>query len=75
MRLMRGYLNSFGGFALAVMAAATLCQAHAADLKGARVWAGPEYTRVVIDAGGPLDYKVTQSGDQLLVDLNGSRVV
>jgi N-acetylmuramoyl-L-alanine amidase len=74
MRLMRGYLNSLGGIAVAIVATATLCPVKAADLKGARVWAGPEYTRVVIDAAGPLDYKVTQSGDQLLVDLGGSRL-
>jgi N-acetylmuramoyl-L-alanine amidase len=74
MRLMRGYLNSLGSIAVVIAAASPLCVAHAADLKGARVWAGPEYTRVVIDASGPLDYKVTQSGDQLLVDLGGSRL-
>jgi len=74
MRLMRGYLNSLCVIAVAITAAAPLCTANGADLKGARVWAGPEYTRVVIDASGPLDYKVTQSGDQLLVDLGGSRV-
>lgn len=74
MRLMRGYLNSLGLIAVASMATAFLCAASAADLKGARVWAGPDYTRLVIDAAGPLDYKVTQSGDQLLVDLGGSKV-
>ena len=74
MRLMRAYLNKMGGFAVAIMAAAPLCLTHAADLKGARVWAGPEYTRLVIDAAGPLDYKVTQSGDQLMVDLADSKV-
>lgn len=74
MRFMRGYLNSLGGIAVAIVAATPLCAVKAADLKGARVWAGPEYTRVVIDAAGPLNYKVTQSGDQLLVDLSGSRL-
>jgi len=74
MRFMRGYLNSLGGIVVAIAATSSLCAVHAADLKGARVWAGPEYTRVVIDAAGPLDYKVTQSGDQLLVDLSGSRL-
>ena len=74
MRFMRGYLNSLGGIVVAIAAATPLCAVHAADLKGARVWAGPAYTRVVIDAAGPLDYKVTQSGDQLLVDLSGTRL-
>ena len=75
MRMMRRYLNSLGGFfAVAIFAAAPLCAAQATDLKGARIWAGPNYTRLVIDASGPLDYKVTQSGDQLLVDLGDSQV-
>ena len=74
MRLMREYLNKRGAIAAVIMAVMPLCWANAADLKGARVWAGSEYTRVVIDAAGPLDYKVTQSGDQLLVDFGGSRV-
>ena len=74
MRLMRGYLNSFRVIAVAILAAAPLCASNAADLKGARVWAGPEYTRLVIDAAGPLNYKVTQSGDQLVVDLGDSKL-
>ena len=61
MRLMRGYLNNLGGFiAVAIMAIAPLCAARAADLKDARVWAGPDYTRVVLEASGPLRYTVNQ---------------
>ncbi|MHB1056255.1 MAG: N-acetylmuramoyl-L-alanine amidase [Rhodanobacter sp.] len=72
---MRGYLNSLGGFvAVAIMAAAPLCAARAADLKGARVWAGPEYTRVVLDASGPLHYTISQKDGQIVVDLADSRV-
>ena len=53
MRPMRCYLNSWGGFvAVAIIAAMPLCTTQAADLKHARVWAGPEYTRVVLDASG-----------------------
>jgi N-acetylmuramoyl-L-alanine amidase len=75
MRVMRRYLNSFGGFfAVVILATAPLCNVQASDLKGARVWAGPQYTRLVIDASGPLDYKVTQSVDQLVVDLGDSQV-
>ncbi len=70
---MRGYLNSFGGFLVAMMAAMLPCVGQAAELKAARVWAGPEYTRLVIDSAGPLDYKVTQTGGQLVVDLGDSR--
>lgn len=72
---MRGYLNSLGGFvAVAILAAAPLCAARAADLKGARVWAGPEYTRVVLDASGPLHYSISQKDGQVVVDFAQGRV-
>ena len=74
MRLMRAYLNKIGGFLVAVMVAfAPMCATRAADLKDARVWAGPEYTRVVFDASGPVNYKISQDGDQAVVDLGDSR--
>lgn len=74
MRLMRGYLNSWGGWVVvAILAAMPLCAAHAAELKGARVWAGPEYTRVVLDASGPLRYTISQKNGQVVVDLPDSR--
>jgi len=75
MRLMRGYLNNLGGFiAVAIMAIAPLCAARAADLKDARVWAGPDYTRVVLDASGPLRYTVNQKDGQIVIDLPDSGV-
>ena len=75
MRLMRGYLNNLGGFvAVAIMAIAPLCAARAADLKDARVWAGPDYTRVVLDVSGPPHYTVSQKNGQLVVDLSDSGV-
>ncbi|MEO8809092.1 MAG: N-acetylmuramoyl-L-alanine amidase [Rhodanobacter sp.] len=71
---MKGYLNNLVGlFAAAVLAAAPLAGAAAAELKGARVWAGPEYTRVVFDANGPLQYKIDQKGGQIVVDLSDSQ--
>jgi N-acetylmuramoyl-L-alanine amidase len=74
MRLMRGYLNSWGGWVVvAIVAAMPLCAAQAAELKGARVWAGPEYTRVVLDASGPLRYTISRKDGQVVVDLPGSR--
>ena len=74
MRLMRGYLNSWGGWVVvAILAAMPLCAAQAAELKGARVWAGPEYTRVVLDASGPLRYTISQKDGQVVVDLPDSR--
>jgi N-acetylmuramoyl-L-alanine amidase len=75
MRLMRGYLNKLGGFVVvAIMTAAPLCAARAADLKDARVWAGPDYTRVVLDASGSLQYTVSQKDGQIVVDLPGSGI-
>ncbi len=75
MRFMRGYLNNLAGFvAVAVMAAVPLCAAQAADLNGARVWAGNEYTRLVLDASGPLDYKISQTDGQVVVDLGSSQL-
>jgi N-acetylmuramoyl-L-alanine amidase len=74
MRLMKGYLNHWGGFVVvAILAAMPLCASRAADLHGARVWAGPEYTRVVFDAVGPLQYKINQKSGEVVIDLSGSR--
>jgi N-acetylmuramoyl-L-alanine amidase len=72
---MRGYLNNLGGFvAVVILTAAPLCAARATDLKDARVWAGPDYTRVVLDASGPLRYTVSQKDGQVVVDLPGSGI-
>ena len=60
--------------AVAVLALAPFCAARAADVKSARVWAGPEYTRVVLDVSGPVTYKIKQDGDQLTIDLDGSSI-
>jgi N-acetylmuramoyl-L-alanine amidase len=74
MRLMRGYLNNWGGWVVvAILAAMPLYAAQPAELKGARVWAGPEYTRVVLDASGPLRYTISHKDGQVVVDLPGSR--
>ncbi|MDQ0010030.1 N-acetylmuramoyl-L-alanine amidase [Luteibacter jiangsuensis] len=59
-------------------AVATLAPAvsTAADIKAARVWAGPEYTRVVFDLSGPATYKMSQ-GDtpgSVVLDIAGSAV-
>ena len=71
---MRGYLNSWGGWvAVTILAVMPLCATRAADLKDARVWAGPEYTRVVLDASGPLRYTISQKDGQVVVDLPDSR--
>ncbi|MET3651436.1 N-acetylmuramoyl-L-alanine amidase [Dyella japonica] len=72
---MKGYRTHPALFgAMALLALAPFCVVRAADLKSARVWAGPEYTRVVLDVSGPVTYKVDQDGDQLTVDLNASSI-
>lgn len=70
---MRGYPATIRQLScLVALAAAPLCAVHAADVKSARVWAGPEYTRLVLDMSGPVDYKTRQDGDQLVIDLGRS---
>ena len=74
MRLMRGYLNNLAVlFATALLVGASLTAAQAAEVQDARVWAGPEYTRVVLDATGPLHYKIDQKEGQIVVDLSDSK--
>ena len=71
---MRGYLNKLAGWGVAAMLAALLpCAAQAAQIKDARVWAGPQYTRVVLDADGPLHYTIAQKDGQIVVDLRDSQ--
>lgn len=74
---MRGITSKLGLLAC-VTAVATLAPAAsmAADVKAARVWAGPEYTRVVFDLSGPATYKMSQ-GDtpgSVVLDIAGSSV-
>ncbi|HZX71036.1 MAG TPA: N-acetylmuramoyl-L-alanine amidase [Rhodanobacter sp.] len=71
---MKGYLNNLAGlFVAVILAGAPLAGARATELKDARVWASPEYTRVVLDATGPLHYKIDQKGGQIVVDLSDSK--
>ncbi|MGN6705531.1 MAG: N-acetylmuramoyl-L-alanine amidase [Rhodanobacter sp.] len=71
---MRGYLNKLAGWGAAAMLAAFLpCAAQAAQIKDARVWAGPQYTRVVLDADGPLHYTIGQKDGQIVVNLRDSQ--
>jgi N-acetylmuramoyl-L-alanine amidase len=58
------------------VATLTVASASAADVKAARAWAGPEYTRVVFDLSGPASYKMSQ-GDvpgSVVLDIAGSSV-
>ncbi|MEO7066627.1 MAG: N-acetylmuramoyl-L-alanine amidase [Rhodanobacter sp.] len=73
---MSRYLNHWVGLAAALALAALPCVAvHAADVKSARVWAGPDYTRVVLDADGPLSYKISEAAGQVQVNLDDSRAL
>ncbi len=47
--------------------------ASAAQLGALRVWAGPEYTRIVFDVSGPLDYKMFSLADPNRVVLDVKR--
>ncbi|WP_108471650.1 N-acetylmuramoyl-L-alanine amidase [Rhodanobacter thiooxydans] len=70
---MRGYLNKWaGGFVVAIAALMPVAALSAAQVKDARVWAGPEYTRLVLDASGPLQYTISQKNGQVVVELPDS---
>jgi N-acetylmuramoyl-L-alanine amidase len=70
---MRGYPTTIRSLScLIALAVAPLCAVNAADVKSARVWAGPEYTRLVLDVSGPVTYKARQDGDQLVIDIDRS---
>jgi N-acetylmuramoyl-L-alanine amidase len=58
----------------AILTVASGAAAHAADVKNARVWAGPDYTRVVFDLSGPVKYKLSQQRDQVVLELSDSHV-
>lgn len=70
---MRGYrsvcclVTSF-----AILASLPFGASKAADVKSARVWAGPEYTRLVLDLSGPVTYKIDQDSGQVVLNLPGS---
>ncbi|HEX7817014.1 N-acetylmuramoyl-L-alanine amidase [Dyella sp.] len=59
---------------LAVLAGLPFAAVHAADVKSARVWAGSEYTRLVLDLNGPVNYKLNQDNGRIVLDLPGSTV-
>ena len=70
---MRGYravcclVTSF-----AILASLPFGVSKAADVKSARVWAGPDYTRLVLDLSGPVTYKIDQDSGQVVLNLPGS---
>ncbi|MEI7036897.1 N-acetylmuramoyl-L-alanine amidase [Fulvimonas yonginensis] len=66
-------LARLGGIGLVALAALlSLPPAQATDVRAARVWAGPDYTRVVFDLSGPADYTLSRDGDTVELDLRGA---
>ena len=51
--------------------------ASAAEIRAVRSWASPEYTRVVFDLSGPVDYKLFDltNPDRVVLDLRNSSFV
>jgi N-acetylmuramoyl-L-alanine amidase len=49
-----------------------LCAAQAASVQSARVWAGPQYTRVVFDLSGPMRYRLSRDDGQITLDLGNN---
>jgi len=71
---MRGYHTRIAWLAgCALLAAAPGFALQAAEVNNARVWAGPDYTRVVFDLSGPTKYTLSQHGDQVVLDLADSQ--
>lgn len=64
------------GLLLAATALGTSAVAAAAEVGALRVWAGPEYTRVVFDVSGPLDYKMfgLANPDRVVLDVKGGKL-
>lgn len=71
---MRGFLTRAICLSGAAMITAVPGALRAADVKNARVWAGSAYTRVVFDLSGPVKYKLTQDGSQIVLEMSDSRV-
>jgi N-acetylmuramoyl-L-alanine amidase len=75
MRRMTGGLTKRTRYLIAAaLAVLALPAVRAAEFKGARVWAGPEYTRIVLDAKGPIHYAMNQDNGQVTLDLPGSHL-
>src|SRR5271170_4723312 len=55
---------------------ALLAPAHAVEVRGVRLWAGPESTRVVLDLSGSAqhDLQVLKNPDRVVLDVAGARL-
>lgn len=72
---MRASFARFGFTALvAISTALSALPAQAANVRAARVWAGPDYTRVVFDLSGPVRYQLSATDGQVKLDLGNDRI-
>ena len=75
MQRMRASLFRTGLIALVACAAGfSALSAEAADVRAARVWAGPDYTRVVFDLSGPVGYQLRHDAGRVQIDLGNDRL-
>jgi N-acetylmuramoyl-L-alanine amidase len=72
--MLRTFARNSLWFILASFAQLTL--AGQIEVEGARLWAGPEYTRVVLDVAGPVEHRVfaLDNPDRLVIDLIDARL-
>jgi len=51
-------------------------EVSAAEIRALRLWNSPDYTRVVFDVSGPLDYKLTETTQprRIMLDLRNSSI-
>lgn len=56
--------------------AAGIAHADTVDIKGARLWVAPDYTRLVFDLSGPVKAKVTTDNDdrRIVIDIPNSQL-
>lgn len=67
---MRAYFTrTVGVLGAAILAAVPATALHAAEVRDARVWAGPDYTRVVFDLSGPVSYKLSRQDNRVVLEL------
>jgi len=61
---------------LGCLACCAWSAALAAEISAVRLWAGPDYTRAVMDVSGPLEYKLfgLSGPDRVVLDIKGAKL-
>src|ERR1700758_3503096 len=61
---------------IALLACVLSLPAHAVDVRGIRLWAGPDSTRVVLDLSGTAQHslQVMRNPDRVVLDVAGARL-